>query len=170
MVLEPRNGKKYSFSSGDYIIGTKGYQGKWTTVGATKYHLELSVISNKRTDSTQVSAVKNPFHIDKQLISGIGLQGDGKKRRKQTIINEVFSGIELDVSLVAEKSREREITYSKKEQMFHILIGMVTITPHGSDPQTFYQGDFFVLPKGFNGTWKAQGHDLFRTIRVMQSE
>ena len=41
-----------------------------------------------------------------------------------------------------------------------LLAGRVVITPDGGAPQEYAQGDAFVIPKGFSGTW-----DIRETVR-----
>ena len=155
---------KQSFFAGDYIFVPKGFSGKWTNNGGNKYHLELSVISNKRADSIAVSGAKVPFLLDRALMSGIGLSNLDTANYRNTL----YSGVELDVFTASERPHQKEIINNKKEQFIHVLNGLVTITPHKGQAQTFYTGDFFILPEGFSGSWKSEGQNLFRTLIVTQ--
>ncbi len=163
--LEPKNGLPYMFRTGDFIIGTKGFEGHWGITGGNDYHLELSVISNKRAASNEVSPAKNPFKIDKEIISGLNIDFYESDVAKEV----VFSGLELEISVEAERPRVIEINNSKKEKLIHVLGGLVAITPKNSETQTFYTGDIFILPKHFTGTWKSSGHSLFRFIKIIAS-
>lgn len=160
--LEPKNEKPYEFVTGDFVAVPKGYHGNWTTVGGNKYHLELSVVSNKRADSKEVSKIKNPFSFDKNLLSGVNLTAINDENYQDIL----YSGIELGITIDAEKPNKKTIVNSEKEQLIHILSGTVKITPTGGSKEIFYAGDFFILPKGFHGNWISSGHDLFRTIRI----
>jgi len=40
------------------------------------------------------------------------------------------------------------------EEFMYIIEGQVEITPKGGVPRIYGPGDAFVMPKGFNGTWK----------------
>lgn len=162
--MQPRDGDEFSFFAGDYICIPKGFSGTWTNNGGNKYHLELSVISNKRADSTAVSKINIPFLLDKELLSGIGLTKDTPKSYRDIL----YSGVELEIVTESEEPTQKELVNTPKEQFIHVLQGLVTIHSKKGTSQTFYKGDFFVLPKGFTGSWKSEGHHLFRTIRVTQ--
>ncbi|SHI59301.1 cupin domain-containing protein [Aquimarina spongiae] len=162
--IEPKDDKEFSFFAGDYIFVPKGFSGKWINNGGNTYHLELSVISNTRSDSTAISKAKIPFVLNKDRISGIQLTQLGSKKYKDVL----YHGVELEVTTESEISCEMEIVDQPKEEFIHVLAGVLTITPKSGTTQTFYRGDFFVLPKGFTGHWKSEGHDLCRTLRVKQ--
>lgn len=162
--ISSKDGNAFSFFAGDYIFVPKGFSGKWTNNGGNKYHLELSVISNNRVENTSAMKAKIPFVLDRELISGIGLTTDVSRKYRDVI----YSGAELEVVTESEEPCREEILDNQKEQFIHILNGIVTITPSEGHPQTFYKGDFFVLPKGFTGNWKSEGQNLFRTLKVVQ--
>ncbi len=162
--IEIENKEPYSFFAGDYIFVPRGFSGKWTNNGGGKYHLELSVISNKRADSSLISKSKTPFLLNRELISGIGLIKNGDKRHDKVL----HSGVELEIIIESQIPGEFEISDSPNEQFIHILNGIVTITSKKGEPQTFYKGDFFVLPKGFIGRWKSEGQDMLRILKVIQ--
>ncbi len=46
------------------------------------------------------------------------------------------------------------------DELCVLLAGRVVITPQGGTPAEYRQGDAFVIPKGFTGTW-----DIRETIR-----
>ncbi len=154
---------KTSFLAHDYIFVPKGFSANWKNIG-NKYHLELSVISRKRSAKEAVSKVKKPILLDREMLAGIGLT----KTSKTTYKDILYKGLELEITAEAEESTEMEIVDSKREQFINVLAGKVTITPKNGKAQTFYTGDFFILPKGFTGNWKSSGANLFRTLRVMQ--
>ncbi len=170
MNLVPTDSAAFSFLPGDFIIAPKGYSGNWGLQGAPDYHLELSVISAKRSEANQLSSFKYPFPIDKDLLAGITMtleeEIEGKRRYRDTVL----AGIELMVYLEAEEASEVDIDQFDKEELIYIISGLVTITPDGGNASTFYTGDFFILPKGFSGTWESNSLDVFRTIRVRSVE
>ena len=160
--IETKDGSVLNFYAGDYLFVPKGFSGNWTNNGGNKLHLELSVISNKRADSTKISKAQNPFLLDKELISGIGLtQSDGSKYK-----DILYSGVELEVLTESETPTIREINGNEQEEFIHLLTGSLTIHPKNGEAQTYFKGDFFILPKGFSGTWESKG--LLRIIKVIQ--
>ena len=152
-----------SFYSGDYLFVPKGFSGNWTNNGGNTFHLELSVITNKRSDSTLTPKAKKPFLLDRELLSGIGLTKVDSIHYRDLI----YSGLELDVITESSKPSIRNIPYLEKEILIHVLNGIVTIKPDRDEVYTFYKGDFFVLPKGFKGSWKSKGQSLSRVLKVI---
>ncbi|MCB0490430.1 MAG: cupin domain-containing protein [Cyclobacteriaceae bacterium] len=159
--VEPSGGARLSFSAGDYIFVPKGFSGKWTNNG-NKYHLELSVISRRRADTTLSSQTKVPKLLNRELISGVGLtpQEDNK------FSDVLHAGVELEIAAEAEEPTMKEIKDNAKDLFIHVLGGSLTLATAGGKTQTFYRGDFFVLPKGFTGTWVSEGQNLFRYLKV----
>jgi len=161
--IQTKDSTIINFYSGDYLFVPKGFSGNWTNNGGGKLHLELSVISNKRADSTKTSVAKLPFLLDRELMSGIGLtKSDSTKYQ-----NVIYSGMELEIKIEAETPVKKEIQKINKEEFVHILIGSVTIHSKYGQSQTYYKGDFFILPKGFSGTWESKG-GLLRILKVTQ--
>ncbi|MFK7747857.1 MAG: cupin domain-containing protein [Kordia sp.] len=155
--IELQNGEKQTFLSGDHVCVPKGFSGNWTNNGGNQYHLELSVISNKRAPKEAVSTPAKPFLLGEERLSGIG-----EIPQKHTL----FSGVELTMKTVTEKPETKEILKNTQEQFIHVLDGIVTITPKNGKAQIFYRNDFFVLPKGFSGTWKTEAQHTFRMLVV----
>jgi len=152
--ITTKTNQKISFLSGDYICVPKGFSGIWTNNGGKKYHLELSVIANKRAAKEVVSSPNIPFLLDREVLSG---------RKKDA---KLFSGVELNMETISEKAATKEVSKTLKEQFIHILDGIVTITTKNGEAQTFYRNDFFVLPKGFSGTWKTEAQNTFRMLVI----
>ncbi|MEL7124005.1 MAG: cupin domain-containing protein [Bacteroidota bacterium] len=100
--------------------------------------------------------------LDKELMSGIGLTKYDATKYKDIL----YSGVELDVLTESETPTKRAIDKNEKEEFIHLLTGSLTIHPQNGKPQTYFKGDFFVLPKGFSGTWKSNG--LLRILKVIQ--
>ena len=51
-----------------------------------------------------------------------------------------------------------------------MISGTLNLTPKGGETQTFYTGDFLILPADFIGQWESKGHRLFRSLRVYKAE
>jgi len=162
MTIHPRNKDAYQFNSGDFIVIPKGYKGNIGTIGNPKYHLELSIVSNKRTDKKTPSKTESPFLIDKNLISGKKIKLNKESVYKQS----VYSGLELEIIVEAEKPRNIIIENNPKEKCIHILEGSMKITLNSNEQFKFNIGDFFILPKNFKGIWSSEGQDLFRYINI----
>ena len=161
--ITTEKGAFLQFWAGDYLFVPKGFSGNWTNNGGPKYHLELSVISNQRADSTLVSTAQNPFLLDRSLLSGLGLtQVDSTHYRAL-----IYDGVELEIWTESEETNTKEILSYPREEFIHVLNGKLTLTTENSVTIEFVQGDFFVLPQGFRGTWKAEGQNLLRLLKVV---
>lgn len=77
--------------------------------------------------------------------------------------------VSADQAFEAGISRYDQVTLELREwpvdEFMYIVEGRVEITPEKGEPRIFGPGDAFVMPKGFNGTWR-QLSDL-RKIQVM---
>jgi uncharacterized cupin superfamily protein len=49
-----------------------------------------------------------------------------------------------------------------------VLHGHTILSADGASPQRFQQGDAFVLPQGFHGTWEF--HDAYRELIVFETK
>ena len=161
--IATKKGELLQFWAGDYLFVPKGFSGSWTNNGGPKYHLELSVISNQRADSTQLSTAQKPFLLDRSLLSGLGLtQVDSTHYRDL-----IYDGVELEIWTESEETNTKEILSYPREEFIHVLNGKLTLTTENSVTIEFVQGDFFILPQGFRGTWKAEGQNLLRLLKVV---
>lgn len=164
-IVKPQSGKVQLFHSKDYFFAPKGFTGEWEIKAGKNLHYELSVISTKRADSTIISEnlVHELFH--KSMLSGahIELNADGKYAEI------LRKGVELTVSLKAEKPSEWEIEPSK-EMLIQLLSGQVTIATPGGIKKTFYSEDFFVIPKNLIGSWKSDGHGLVKYLTIEKTD
>ena len=161
--IELEAGEKLEFLAGDYLFVPKGFSGVWTNHGGPDFHLELSVISSNRTDSTQVSVPKKPFLLDRELLSGIGPSAQPDSTYRDLL----YSGIELEILVQAETPRRKQINNLAEDQFIQVLTGMVTIATENGPPSVFHQGDFFILPKGFSGEWISEANGLFRSLQIL---
>ncbi len=162
--ISAKDSTTVTFYSGDYLFVPKGFSGNWTNNGGNRLHLELSVVSKQRADSSQISNAKMPFLLDRELISGIGLTKLDATSYKDTL----YLGVELVVLTESETPTKKQISENPKEQFIHILNGGLTIQPENGLPQTYLKGDFFILPKGFSGSWISEGQNLLRILKVIQ--
>ncbi|WP_394746905.1 cupin domain-containing protein [Spongiimicrobium salis] len=160
-LVKPQNGKAQRFHSGDYFFAPKGYTGAWEIKAGNYLHYELSVITTKRTDSTITSKALSHQLFDRATLSGTQIQLDHDGKYSEIL----KKGVELTVSLKAEKPAEWKIE-AAKERLIQLLSGQVTINIPGGMAKAFYSGDFFVIPKDLEGTWKSEGHGLVKYLTI----
>ena len=168
--LNPKFGKEVIYNTGDFFLTPKGFTGEWETQGGNEFHYELSVIAKNRPKKTNEPNKALPYLIDKAKLSGIGLTKTAMKDNSEFYRDVLYKGVELEIILEAEKGRTINMDETIDEQLVYVIAGTVSITPTGGKEQTFYTGDFFVLPRLFSGTWESKGHHLFRTLRVKKSK
>jgi len=149
-----------------FIFAPKDFPGNWEVKTGNNFHYELSVITNKRSDSTAVSKLKKPFVFDQTLIEGSNIQFDANGEYKEVIAD----GIELDIFLFAEKPQEKLNWINETEQLIHILSGQISLTDLDGTTNTFYTGDFFVLPENYRGHKKSEGHSLIKYFSVQKTK
>ena len=155
------DGQSMTLLAGDYAIAPKGWAGIWTNNGGPRHHLELSVISTKRSEAK--SSLKAPFRMDRAVLAGLSLGPLIEGRARQV----VYDGPEITVSIVHEEPQARTITADDPEVFVHILNGSIILTPETGAPIQYFLGDSFVLPTGFVGTWSVEGLNGLRIVEVV---
>ncbi len=160
--LSPTKAEERFYYPGDFFLVPKGYQGEWETQGGNSFYHELSVIANERDDTPSDS--HNPILMDKAKIAGINLTpAEGQAKNYNDVLHK---GRDLTVSTQSESPQTIENFESSSEALIYIIAGALTLEIEGGERFLFQTGDFFILPKGFRGTWTSEGHKLFRTLRV----
>lgn len=164
--LKPTPKGERFFYPGDFFIVPKGYAGEWETQGGETYYYELSVVANDR--STTINDEPTPVLMDKAKIAGIGLTP--AEAKEETFIDLLHQGQDLSISTQSEKPNFRADFVCEQEQLIYIIAGCLTLEMEGEASASYCSGDFVVIPKGFVGSWKSEGHELFRTLRVMKTQ
>ncbi len=159
------NREDMTFNSGEYFFAPKGFPGKWEVQAGENYHYELSVITNRRADSTNVSKTKAPHLLDPSIMSGVDITWDEDGLYQEMLAD----GVELQIFLQAEQPRTVEITSWEKEQLISVQSGIVQLTDSDGEEHTYYTGDFFILPEAYKGTWHSQGHSLCKYVVVQKA-
>lgn len=121
-------------------------------------------------------AATSPFRINSEALSGVSLHpSDWPEERKNIRAGHLFYGEELAVSIFESSPKEggklsstnltRNFPY---DQFVLVLSGKAVLTDESGNAQTFVQGDSFVIPRGFSGTWEEVG--VFRELVVVIKE
>lgn len=138
----------------------------------------MSLSSVAGADLEEPDTVVSPLRLSPDMISGLGLEistwGDESRIARWS---QLFTGEELSVSVFdstpmnakdhpsPSKSRIREYPY---DQFVLVLSGKSILTDEAGQSFTFVAGDFFVVPKGFSGTWEDFG--VYRELIVIMEE
>lgn len=164
--IRPESGPAEIFHSGDYFFAPRGFTGDWEIRAGKNFHYELSVISTSRADSSQVSS-----NLKHQLFEPYDLSGTQiNLEEDKEFVQNLRQGIELSVSLKAELPSEKILMGPTTECMIHLLSGQISFEDSTGSEQTFYTGDFFVIPNAFHGKWKSQGHGLIKYLQVEKTK
>ena len=151
-IVEPVGEAPLTIQAGDYFVQPKGFQGSFNFVSGNPPHLEIALVSKRRADSASVSPVTKAMILDPNILSGSSEAHTGESAP-------VYRGVELEVNLVRYPNRTFEGT--QKERLIHVLSGILTI-----EGETFYPGDFFVIPAAFSGEWQMTSFRPFRALEV----
>ncbi|MEM6348151.1 MAG: cupin domain-containing protein [Bacteroidota bacterium] len=165
--ISPLHGTERVFQRGDYFFAHRGYTGGWETQG--EYYYELSVITTQRADSSEKLTGRLPELLDRAKLSGFGLTKVDSSGSAERYHDVLASGVELSVSVEAETPQKREIANPLPEQLVGVLTGKIILTAADGQSDTFYAGDWFVLPQGFTGSWESMGHRHCRTLRIYET-
>lgn len=155
----------HHFESGEYFFAPKGFKGEWEVDCGSNLHYELSVITNRRADSIAVSKEASPKLLNKSILSGSSIEFDKNGLYEENLAE----GVELTIKLKAERPREYKIDSPEKEKLICLLSGQLAIQDSDGNEQLFYSGDYIVIPHGFTGLWKSEGHTLVKYISVEKS-
>ncbi|OEK01845.1 hypothetical protein BFP97_10105 [Roseivirga sp. 4D4] len=159
--INPEKGNEMTFQSNQFFFIPKGYTGSWEIQAGKNYHYELSIISTDRAESADPTKTL-PELIDQDELSGININLNSAEQYEKVLTK----GSELTVSLKAEKPTQREISTPMKEQLVNLLSGQLTITDTSGEEHVFNTGDFFLFPKGFQGSWQSRGHGLLKYLVI----
>lgn len=157
-----KDGQTETFNTGDFFIIPLGWSGTMITQGNHLYQV-LLVISDERGVPIPGAF---PSMVDKTNMSGLGLDvssfpaaGENAESNRKTI----WDGAELEVTIMDVSSNSADFT-DMSEEFVYVLNGSATLTQVGGEPQTFYTGDFFVVPEGWDGNWTVEGNHLYREL------
>lgn len=165
--LNPTNGTEVIFSKGDYFVTPRGFTGEWETLGGNEFLIELSIVSSTRAKNNAKNTL--PVQIPTSLISGFGIKNTESINAIGRYKNIAYSGSELNVFILGESPQNRRIN-TDKEQVIQVLSGMVTIIGKEGGEYQFYSGDWLMIPKGVEATWRTEAHGLFRWLSIKQAQ
>ena len=163
-TLTADDGVAQTFTTGEFFIVPKGFSGEWHSQGNRLFQ-ELIVIMKERSDTINEGATR-PYRIDATKFSGLGIDRvTWAANPDREVYREVlYDGTELDVAIVAGATATTNWSEPLSEEFVYVVNGTATLTPTGGQSQTFYTGDFFVVPEGFTGTWTSTGNHLYREL------
>lgn len=121
----------------------------------------------------EVSVSKSPILIDKDAISGLGLQKKRLRDEPERLFfqRRLYKGKVLSVYMVSSESGVARMNPFPFDEYVHVLHGEVEVRPSNGDRvQRFYSGIPFFARKGFRGEWEIKaGNHLHYELSVVSS-
>ncbi len=154
--LEDKSGKSYSFESNDYSIVPKGFSGRWETLGAPDFHLEVTITTANRIEDKNLDATINPIVLANDKISGFDLNDE----------EILFEGKELKATLKAQKLSLIAREPLPQDEVIFVLAGQLKLWDAAKEEYTYSKGDVFILPKGFTGKVMSEGVQASRILVI----
>ncbi|MDG2091465.1 MAG: cupin domain-containing protein [Gammaproteobacteria bacterium] len=161
------DGRTETFYAGDFYVIPRGFAGKMITQGNHLYQV-MHVVSTERGDPIPGAF---PTLIDRANMAGLGLDptGFGPNGELEANVKPQWQGTELTVSVLEVEPNSMDFT-DRPEEFIYVLNGTATLTPVGGEPQTFYSGEFFIVPEGWDGNWTVDGNHLYRALNTFAVE
>ncbi|OEJ99730.1 cupin domain-containing protein [Roseivirga misakiensis] len=159
--IKPDQGSSNTFQSNEFFFIPKGYTGAWQIDSSESLHYELSIITTDRSASKN-EQLTVPQLYSKDDLSGINIKLNDSGSYEKTLT----TGAELTIKLKAQKPIQKDLKDPAKEMIIHVLSGQLTIGDSSGGEQVFYTGDFFMIPAGFTGQWKSDGHGLVKYLTI----
>ena len=79
---------------------------------------------------------------------------------------DIFDG-DLDVGLYESKDEKVRLEKQPYDEFVYVVRGEAVLTPEGHEAQHYRSGDFFLVPKGYTGTWETKND--YRELVVVEA-
>ena len=157
------DGRTETFYAGDFYVIPRGFAGKMITQGNHLYQV-MHVVSKERGDPVPGAF---PSLIDRANMAGLGLNPTrfGPNGELEANVKPQWRDTELSISVLEVEPNSMDFT-DRPEEFIYVLSGTATLTPVGGEPETFYRGEFFVVPEGWDGTWAVDGNYFYRALNT----
>jgi len=131
--------------------------------------LMLSFV-NAQSEETKVA---KPVLIDKDALSGIGLQKIDLKDEpeKDFYQKKLFGGEEISVFVVSTETWNNKISSYSFDEYVYLLNGQSIVKAQQGPTEVFNSGEHLFMPKGFVGEWEIRaGSNLHYELSVITSK
>lgn len=112
----------------------------------------------------------HPIMLDKQALSGVGLQQIEMKDEPGKIFHQkqLYRGPELSVYVVSTNTWDNRMDNFPFDEFVYMLHGEALIKPDHGRAQLFHSGDCFFAPRGYTGAWSIRaGANLHYELSVI---
>lgn len=114
-------------------------------------------------DMDFVPKIIRPTPLDPLAISGLGLKKVTSSADPERLLFQkmLFQGNEISVFVVASETKTANWEDYGIEEFIYVINGRARLKPAKSEERFYYPGDFFWVPKGYQGEWETQGGSSF---------
>ena len=81
--------------------------------------------------------------------------------------NKLVYDSDLDVGLYESKDEKVRLEKQPYDEFVYVVRGEAILTPDGHETQHYLAGDFFLVPKGYTGTWETKND--YRELVVVEA-
>ncbi len=124
----------------------------------------LKNLESKPASNSDVNTKVVPFAIDKESLSGLNMKRGKNPEQPDRILyfQSIFRGEHLSVQVISSENASATLENLDYDEFLYLTNGAARLSPKNStDDKTFVKGDFFLVPKGFNGDWETLGATNF---------
>jgi hypothetical protein len=119
----------------------------------------------------------NWIRVSDELLSGKGMEPynmthigqftDWSERKVLTAMHKIPFINELRVNVVESPGNAVHIPSFPSDEFLYIIVGGITLTPDNTKTeQTFYAGEWIMVPRGWAGTWRVHS-PVFRELGLV---
>ena len=100
-----------------------------------------------------------PILINKETLSGLNLSRgrNPEQPERKLFFQNIFKGNELRVQVVSSGNASASPENLGIDEFLFLVNGGAHLSPKNNKEMTFMAGDFFLVPRGFNGVWETIG-------------
>ncbi|MTI29423.1 cupin domain-containing protein, partial [Xanthovirga aplysinae] len=112
-----------------------------------------------------------PILLDRETISGLNLKRihpSWAESERKLYTKRIFSGEDIAINVTASNTASHDWKNYSIDEFVCVTNGQAVLTLENGEKLTFTKGDFFLVPKGFNGKWTTVGGgNYFLEIAIM---
>ena len=104
-----------------------------------------------------------PILINKETLSGLNLSRGKNPEQpdRKLFFQNIFRGETLSVQVISSGNASASPEDLGIDEFLFLVNGGARLSPKGAAEKTFIAGDFFMVPRGFNGDWETIGSPSF---------
>ncbi len=153
-----------SFQTG-YRANGKRHPHSWSIIDA-KECIEWigGLLGVKEEKSNAVNGtLVTPIRVSKESLSGLNMNRGRSPSQPERILyfQNIFQGADLNVQVVSSENASASPEDLELDEFLFLTNGAALLSPKDQKDMQFVKGDFFMVPRGFNGRWETIGAPSF---------